>query len=140
MLGKPETTFFGHLPLPVLDGPIKEFLDATAIEAHQMIMVRTFIELEYRLARLEMTARQNPRLLELGQYPVNRCQPDVHVLGKQRAVDILGGQVATAGAMENIQHLQPRGGHLEAGRLEITHSGHATYDSGMPPMHHSQRP
>jgi hypothetical protein len=40
-------------------------------------MVLALVELEHRLAGLEVAARQQPGLLELHQHPVDRGQADV---------------------------------------------------------------
>lgn len=140
VLGKPESALVGDLPLTILDRRIEKLLDATAVQADQMIVMGSLIELENRLAGLEMATRENAGLFELGQHPINRCKTDIKVFGKKCTIDILGCQVATAGTMKDVEHLEPRGCHLEACRLEVTHAGHATYDSGMHPSRPDQRP
>jgi hypothetical protein len=48
-----------------------------------VVVVLAFVELEHRLARLEIAARQQPGLLELHQHPVHGGQADVGAFGQQ---------------------------------------------------------
>lgn len=50
MLGQLEAPLFRDLVLPPLDFFIEEFFDTTAIEAHQMIVMRALIKLEHGFA------------------------------------------------------------------------------------------
>ena len=80
--------------LALLDLGVEELLDPAAVQAHQVVVVLALVELEHRLAGLEVAARQHARLLELHQHPVDRGQADVGAFGQQRLVDVLGGHVA----------------------------------------------
>lgn len=65
--------------LPALDLGIKKLLDSPALQTHQVIMMIAFIELEYRLAGLEIGSLEQSGLLELGQNPINSRQSDIFV-------------------------------------------------------------
>jgi hypothetical protein len=91
--------------LAALDFVVIEFFDQTAIKAHQMIMVRAFIQFKHRLAGLEMIAVQQSGLFKLGEDAINGSESNVHVIRQQDLVDILGTEVAHAALVENIQNL-----------------------------------
>ena len=84
---------------------IVELLDPPALHADEMVVVRALVQFEDRLARFEMVAHQQPRLLELRQHAVDRGEPDVETFGQQLPVDVLGGQVADLGRLEQIDDL-----------------------------------
>src|ERR1700746_823579 len=81
VLGDREAAFLRDLELALLDLGIEEFLDATALQANQMIVVPALVELEHRLARLEVMAHQQTRLLELREHAIHGGQPDVEAVG-----------------------------------------------------------
>ena len=54
-----EPACLRNAALALLDLGVEEFLDAAAIHANQMVMVLAFVELEHRLAGLEVVARQD---------------------------------------------------------------------------------
>ena len=51
-----EAARAGHVVLPALDVGIVELLDPPALQAHQVVVVPALIQLEHRLAGLEMLA------------------------------------------------------------------------------------
>jgi hypothetical protein len=63
--------------LPLLDGRVIELLDAPALEADEVVVVMSLVQLEHRLARVEMVAHEEPRLLELRQHAINGGEADV---------------------------------------------------------------
>ena len=93
VLADREAALGGDLGLPLLDLGVVELLDAAALHADQVIVVRALVQLEHRLAGLEMMADQEARLLELGEHAVDGGQADVEALGQQQLVDVLGRQV-----------------------------------------------
>ena len=117
------------LLLARLDFAVDELLDTPAGQTDQMVVVRALVELEHRAPTFEVIACQQPGMLELRQHPIDRSQADVDVLGAQRLVDVLGAHVPHAAlggaALENLEHLQPRHGRLEANVLQIGGSGGA---------------
>jgi len=110
--------------LPLLDFGIVEFLDASALQAHEVVVVATLAELEHRLAGLEMLAREQPRLLELGEHTVDGGEPDVDSFRDQRPVHILGGEVAHLAVLEQLENLAARQRRLETHVLETLRRAH----------------
>jgi hypothetical protein len=74
-----------------------------------VVVVLALVELEDRLAGLEVAARQQPGLLELHQHAVDRGQADVGAFGEQRLEHILGRHVATLGACWKTSRILRRG-------------------------------
>ena len=70
-----------------------------------MVVVLALVELEHRLAGLEMVARQNAGLLELHQHAVDGGQAHVGAIGQQHLVDVFGAHVALGRFLEDFQHL-----------------------------------
>ncbi len=105
--------------LPLLNVGIIKFLHSSALQAHEMIMVRTFIQLKNCLAGLEVAALENAGLFELSEHPVNCGQADVLMLRQQLAVDVLRAHVALAPALEYLQDLQAWEGSLQSRTLQV---------------------
>src|SRR5690348_7363839 len=84
----------GDLVLAPLDLGIVELLDPAALQAYEMIVMATLVQLEHRLAGLEVLAREKPGLLELREHAIDRREPDVDAFGDQRLVDIFGREMA----------------------------------------------
>ena len=82
-----------------------------------MVVVLAFIDLVDRLARLEVAAIEQSGLLELGQDPVNRGQPDVRAVFQQHPENIFGRHVALFAGLKDFENLQPGQGGLEARAL-----------------------
>jgi len=60
-----EAALLRDLDLALLDFGVVELLDPSAGDAHQVIMVATLVQLEHRLARLEVMALEDAGMLEL---------------------------------------------------------------------------
>ena len=110
-----EAVLRGDFFLPPLDLRIEKLHHPTAVQAHQMVVVRAFVDLEHRLARLEVTAQQNAGLLELGQHAVHRGQTDVLLLVEQHAVHIFRSHVALRALLKNLQNAQARLSDFQTG-------------------------
>ena len=119
MFANAEATLLGDARLPPLDLGIAEFLDPTAVDADEMVMVLTVTEFEHRLARLEEMAFEQSCLLELGQHAVDGGQTDIQVVGEQQAVHILGGQMANLGLLEQGEDPEAGGGGFQPHALEV---------------------
>ena len=87
-------------------------------------MVAALVELEHRLAGLEVLARQQPGLLELRQHAVDGGEADVDAFGEQRLVDVLGREVAHLARLEQLEDLAPGQRRLEAAVLQALHRAH----------------
>jgi hypothetical protein len=90
-----------------------------------VVVVLALVELEHRLAALEVAARQQAGLLELHQHPVDRGQADVGVVGQQCLEHVLGGHVALRTALEHLQDLDARQRGLQAAALDLVALVHA---------------
>ena len=93
-----------------------------------MVVVLSFIQLEDRLARFEVVTLQQAGLLELGQHPIDRGQPDIQSVGQQVAINVLRRDMARRAFVlqfvEEIENLEARIGRLEADILEVVGSCH----------------
>ena len=105
--------------LALLDLGVEELLDPAAVEADEVVVVLALVQLEHRLAGLEVGARQDAGLLELHQHAVDGGQADVGVLGEQHLVDVLGAHVALRRLLEHLEHLDARQRRLQAAVLEF---------------------
>ncbi len=110
--------------LPFFDLGVVEFLDAPALQAHEMVVMRTLIQLEYGFAGFEMMADQKTCLLELRQHAVDGGQTDIEPFRDQQPIDILGRQVSHLRRLEQIDDPKPRQRGFEAGVLEIVGGTH----------------
>lgn len=123
MLGDIKTALLGDVLLAFLDFIVEKFLDTTAVKADQMVVVRSFIQLEYRLAGFKMVSMQQPRLLELREHAINGRQADVHILGQQYLVDVFGTQMTHRTALKNFEDLEPGKRGLEAAGFQLGRIG-----------------
>lgn len=76
------------------------------MRANQVIVMISVVQLKNSLATIELAARQDTRLLELGQHTVNRGQADIDTLANQHTINVLGAQMALTGFMKDIQDFQ----------------------------------
>jgi hypothetical protein len=125
-----ETAALGHGPLTAFDLGVEEFLDPAAAQAHQMVVVAAFVELEHRFAGFEVAAHQQPGLLELHQHPVDGGQPDVRALDQQGLEHVLGRHVPALGTLEDLQDLDARQRRLQPAALQFLDLGHAPAPAG----------
>ncbi len=82
MLDDGEAAFPGNLGLSTLNFRIVEFLDTTALQTNQVVMVLTVLELEHGLARFEMVPLQQAGLLELGEHAIDGSQTYIGMFGQ----------------------------------------------------------
>ena len=94
--------------LALLDLRVEELLHPATTQAHQVVMVLAFVELEHRLAGFKVAARQQARLFELHQHPVDRGQADVGALGQQ-ALNTSSAVMWRCGVRWNISRILMRG-------------------------------
>lgn len=78
-----KTAFQRNFRLPALDFGIVELLDATAIHAHQVIMVLAGTQLKHSLARFKIMTFKQARLLELGKDAIHGSEANVQIFGEQ---------------------------------------------------------
>src|SRR5258705_14011486 len=120
-----EAALARDLVLALLDLGIVELLDPAALQAYQVVVMAALVELVHRLAGLEVLAREQPRVLELGQHAVDRGEADIDAFGEERPVDVLGGKVAHLACLEKLQDLAPRQRRLEAAVLQALRAVHS---------------
>lgn len=110
-----ETEFFGHINLTLFDLCIIKFLDPRALQAYQMVVVSTLIQLEHCLAAFKVMPGKQAGLFELGEDAVYRGQANIESLIDQYLVYILGTQMAYIAMLKQVEYLQPGQGSLETG-------------------------
>jgi hypothetical protein len=84
-----------------------------------MVMVLALVQLIDGFTALKMVATQNARLLKLRQHTVHRGQADVGVLSQQMPKYILGRHVPLRAGLKDLQNLQARQRHFQAGIFEF---------------------
>ncbi len=119
VVADPEAGLLGHPALPVLDSGVHELHDLAALGANDVVMVSTLVELEYRLAALEMMPNHELSRLELSQHPIHSRQPHILTRFQQGLVDVLRAHVSLLARFENLQDPDARQGCLQARLLEI---------------------
>lgn len=108
-----EAVLQGYGLLADLDGRLEELHHLAAAHAHQVVVVSAPIQLEDRLAALEVVACDQTRTLELGQDPIDRRQAHVVLLVQEGLVDLLRTQVAPVAVLEHGENLEPGACDLE---------------------------
>ena len=126
-----KTAFSGDALLTLLDLRIVELFNMATSHTNQMVVMATFLKLKDRLTGLEMTARQETSLLELGQYSVDRCEANILPLANQHAVNILSGEVTTVTALENLKNRPPWHSCFEPEILQFIRASHSDTKGGV---------
>src|SRR2546428_464551 len=124
MLANRKTAFLGHADLSLFDFGVVKLFDASALYAHEVIVVAVLVQLEHRFAGLEMMALEDAGLLELGEDPVHGGKTHVQSLVHEDPVDILRRKVAHLAALEKLENAQPRTRRLQAYGLQVVDVGH----------------
>ena len=109
----------GDLFLALFDRFVDELFDAAAVQTHDMVVMRSLVELEHGHAVFKMVPRHQPRGLELREHAVHRRETDVLVRLDQALVDALGRHMTGRTALENLEDLEPRSRDFEAGLAQI---------------------
>ena len=104
-----------------------KLFDASALYAHQMVVVIAFIQFEHRFARFEVVPLKDAGLFELGQNAVHRRKPDINAIAHQKSVDIFSRQMANLAGFEKFENSQPRSGRLQADCFQIVHASHVLF-------------
>lgn len=110
--------------LPTFDFFVDEFLNASAIDAYEMVMMLAGLEFEDGFASLEMVPFKDAGFLELGQDTIDRREADVDVVAQQLPVNIVRAEVAYFGLFEEFENSKARQGRFETHTLEFTGSAH----------------
>src|SRR5450432_1122124 len=124
MLADLEAAIAGDLGLPLFDLRVEKLLDASALHADEMVVVAALVELEHRLARLEMMTDQKAGLLELREDAVHGGEADVEAFGEQLPIDVFGRQVPHRALFEQVDDLQTRQRGLQPCGLQVLRGRH----------------
>ncbi|OHC67348.1 MAG: hypothetical protein A2045_02675 [Rhodocyclales bacterium GWA2_65_20] len=89
-----ELFFPGDAGLAFFDHGIAEFLDVTALQADQVVVVLAFVQFEYRLSGIEDMALKKSGLFKLLENPIDRRQADVVAIALELAIYVLGAKMA----------------------------------------------
>ena len=108
MVADREPQPLGDRRLPFFDTGIHELFDSAAVQTHDVIVVRTVIELEDGHAILEVMPGDEARRLKLRENAVDGGQSDVLIAIEERAVDVFGRKMARIAALEDFQDLEAR--------------------------------
>lgn len=83
MLADIEPPFLGNLDLALFNFRVVKFFNPGTLQANQVVVVSSLIELEHCLAAFKVVAGKQPGLLELREHPVYRRQTDIEPLAYQ---------------------------------------------------------
>ncbi len=130
MIDDLEAVLSGDFFLALLDCLVEEFHHLTGFHADHVIVI-TLVELVAGLlgaarATVEHVLAHQVSGLELGQYPIDRGQPDFLALIDQGPINLVGGHVFLLGRFEQPQNLQTRMRDLQPRSAQLTgFFGHA---------------
>ena len=113
------TVLFGDIPLQLLDALVTEFDDVASLQANHVIMVAAVGKLENCRRAFEIMAADEPGLLELRQYAVNRRKPQLFTILQQQSVDPFGAEVSILARLQNLEHFESRGSDLQADVAQV---------------------
>ena len=119
MVGEPVTELMRFLVLALLDDFVLKLIYPTAARAHDVVVVIPPLQLEHRMAALEMVPVHQPRRLKLGQHAIHRGQPDLLAVFHQHPVNVFGRQVARGTALQHLDDLEARQGNFETDVAEF---------------------
>ena len=119
MVGHGETAALGDGALALLDDLVDKLFHMAAVETHDVIVVRSVVQLEYRVPALEIVPTDQAGGLELGQHAIDRGQPDVLARLQQRLVQPLGAQVPGGAVLEYLKNLQAGNGDFQPGLAQF---------------------
>lgn len=124
MIGNHKAFGMGHSLLPRFDFCVIKLFDATAVQAHHVVMVLAFVEFINRFAAFKVVAAQDAGLFKLRQHAVNSGQADVGVFIEQVAKHVFGRHVALCTTLKNLQDFQARQSGFEAVVFEFVDLAH----------------
>ncbi len=125
-----ETAFAGDSFLPAFDFFVNEFLDTAAVDAYEVVVMRSCLHFEHSFAGFEMVPLKEAGFLKLGQDAINRGEPDVDVVAEQLPVNIVRAEVAYFGLFEEFEDSEARQGRFKTHALEFTGSAHNGFGRG----------
>lgn len=131
MISDFELMFGGNRALLFLNAAVDELFDLAAVQAHDVIVVLTFVQFENGGRALEVVTRHQSRGFELSKYAVDGGEANVFVGLKQMAINVFRTHVSWLRASQDFQDLESRHRDLESGLTQIA-SLHALTPSPRP--------
>lgn len=120
-----ESAFGGDRGLPPFNGLVEELLDATALQADEVVMVAALIEFEDGFVGFKVVTDQQAGLFKLCQDAVDRCEAGVRAVLEQHPVHVFRRKVADIAFFEQFKNTQPGQGCLEAFGFQTGRGTHA---------------
>ena len=128
MLMQFESPLLDDFILALFDLRVIKLLYPAALQANQMVVMMPFIQFKRGLARFEMMALQQTRLLKLGQHAIHRGQTNIHVVSQQVAIYILGSNMPCGSFLrqfvKQVKNFQARHSGLEATVFKVIRMRH----------------
>ena len=109
----------GDRPLAIFDAGVHELFDLAAVKTDDVIVMLTFVQLEYRRRPLEMMARDEPGSFELRQHAIHSGKSDVLVRFEQMLVDVFSTHVPRRGRPEDLENFDTRQRDFESRLAQI---------------------
>src|SRR5579885_1290780 len=119
MIGQIEAGSLDDVALPLLDHLVDELLDAAALQADDVVVMVTLVDLEHRLAALEVMAGHETRGLELRQHTIDGCESYVLPGIEQLLVDILRAHVPVRCALQDLENAEARQSRLQSRLFQL---------------------
>jgi len=113
------SAFFYDCALTLLDDRICELIDATALQADDVVMRMSWLQLKYGDTGVEHMPLQDADLGELVEHTVNGREPELDVLLEHASMDVLCVEVPAIGVVEDLEHFESRTCHFETGMAEL---------------------
>jgi hypothetical protein len=104
----------GNVLLMLFYDFIDELIDPATFHTQDMVVVVTLVQLKNRMPPLEMVAFDQAGRFKLGQYPVNRGQPDVFTHVQEHFINILRTLMSGTTTLQDIQDLHPGQSYFQA--------------------------
>lgn len=97
-----EAVFGGNFFLPGFDSGIKKFFQMSALQANDMVVMGSVIQLEHGFSAFKIVAHQDAGEFELREDAINRGQTDILAAGNQQLEHIFRAQVVVLAVLEQV--------------------------------------
>ena len=114
---KPQALGDGVLAL--FDPAIHELFHFSAVNTHDVIVMRALVEFENRHAALEVMARDQARGFELGEHPVDGGEADVLIGDQQLFINVFRAHVTRGSIGEDVQDFKTWQRDFETGITQV---------------------
>jgi hypothetical protein len=119
-----KATGFGDCALPLFDFRIDKLFDMPTVQANQVVVVITFVELINGFARLKVAAAEQTGLLELREHAIHRRQAHIGIGQNQLLVDFFCAQMNPLSLLKEIEDFDPGSGDAKSSVFEVCGGGH----------------